>query len=110
MAFRSTPQLGPQIEDVFTGLPYWDSQNGVGRGAASVAAANPSYRLGNPEMGTDGHKYVWVRNGGTALTASARVNINETTWAATANASGTHMAPPVAVPANAYFHARQFTL
>ena len=101
MAFRSTPQLGPQIEDVFPGLPYWDNIPGH---------TTPSYELGNPEQGSDGHDYIWVRNGDTALTASARVNLNETTWLATANASGTHMAPPVAVPANAYFHARKFAL
>lgn len=104
--YRTTPQLGPQLDEVFVGLPYWDSQLGVG----FTVTPSPSYKLGNRESGNDGHVYIWVKNGDTPLTASARVNITESTWTAAANATGTHMAPAVAVPANAYFHARQFTL
>ena len=49
--FRTTPQLGPQLDDVFTGLPYWDN-NGV---------SEPSYRLGNKELGSDGREYWFVQ-------------------------------------------------
>jgi hypothetical protein len=97
MAFRSTPQLGPGLEDVFSGTdPFWFEPDGD----------TPSPRLGNPEMGTDGHTYVWVRAGGSQIAASTAVQINETTWVATAGAGG-FTTPPSVVPANAYFWARK---
>lgn len=100
--FRTTPSLGPELHQAETQF-YWDSiSDPAGTGA-------PSYQLGSKVTGNDGHNYVFVRNGATALAANARVNITEGTWTAATNASGTHAAP-VAVPANAYFHARQFAL
>ena len=100
--FRITPSLGPELHQAETQF-YWDGvtdPNGTGA---------PSYQLGSKVIGNDGHAYVFVRNGATPLDADDRVNITESTWAAAANATGTHQAP-VDVPANAYFHARQFTL
>lgn len=104
--FRTTPQLGPQLDDVFVGLPYWDltGVQGVNDLVAS-GITTPSYKLGNRETGNDGHDYIWVQNGAVALAASAAVTIDEETWVATAGAGGA-TAPAVAVPANAYFHAR----
>lgn len=102
MAFRTSPSLGPQLDQ--TGPYYWDS--------ARAVTSEPSYRLGNTEPGNDGHRYVHVL-AGAALTAGARVNINETTWVATANASGTHMVPNEltgGVANGAPFQARLFTL
>lgn len=98
--FRITPSLGPGLRQ--TGVDYyWDS--------IAPNVTTPSYQLGSKVVGNDGHEYVHVRNGGAALAANARVNIDETTWIATANGTGTHMAV-VAVAANQPFHARQFTL
>jgi len=103
--YRTSPQLGPQLDDVFVGLPYWDSQLGVG----FTVTPSPSYLLGNRETGNDGYDYIWVKNGGTALTALARVNINGD-FVATANASGVLVAPDSPVPAGAYFHGKVFAL
>lgn len=104
--FRTSPQLGPQLDDVFVGLPYWDLSGVQGTGGATVSGVTePSYKLGNRETGNDGHDYIWVQNGTAALAASATVTIDEDTWVATAGAGGA-TAPAVAVPAGAYFHAR----
>lgn len=101
--FRITPSLGPDLWQAETQF-YWDS---IGDPRNTGVA---SYQPGSSVTGNDGHRYVFVKNGGTALNANDRVNINETTWVVTANATGTHMAPPVAIPANAWFHARMFVL
>ena len=99
--FRITPSLGPDLHQ--TGAEYyWD---GV---TDPTGTGKPSYQLGSKVVGNDGHAYVHV-TAAAALAADARVNINETTWVATANATGTHMAP-VAVASGDAFHARQFTL
>lgn len=101
--FRITPSLGPDLWQTATQF-HWDTiGDPTGQGDAS-------YQPGSKVVGNDGHDYVFVKNGGTALPANGRVNLNETTWVATANATGTHMGPPTEVPANAWFHARQFTL
>lgn len=99
--FRATPQLGPAIDSWDT--HYWYDLEGI----------DVSYRLGNKEWGTDGREYVMVR-AAASLAAGARVNIDEATWVATANASGTHQVSPDIqngpVAANGYFQARKFTL
>lgn len=97
--FRITPNLGPDLHQ--TGVDYyWDGIN--------PDATEPSYQLGVSVTGNDGHKYVHV-TAAADLAKDARVNINETTWVATANASGTHQAP-VAVKKDEAFQARRFTL
>ena len=100
--FRTTPILGPNLTQAETQF-YWD---GV---ADPTGAGAPSYALGTRVSGSDGHEYVFVKNGASALAANARVYLTEGTWLAAANATGTHQAV-VAVPANAYFHARQYAL
>lgn len=108
--FRTTPQLGPQLDDVFVGLPYWDLGGIQGAGGAIVSGiTEPSYKLGNRETGNDGYDYIWVQNGDAELAANARVNINDD-FVTTAAASGALQGPNVAVPAGAYFHARVFAL
>ncbi len=52
MAFRTTPNLGLQLDDVSDGLPFWDSNPDL---------TEASYRLGNKELGSDGGEYWFVR-------------------------------------------------
>ncbi|WP_353144711.1 hypothetical protein, partial [Paracoccus sp. (in: a-proteobacteria)] len=66
------------------------------------------YQLGSKVIGNDGHEYVHV-TAAADLTADARVNIDEATWVATANGSGTHQAV-VAVASGDAFQARKYTL
>lgn len=102
--FRTTPTLGPGLRQ--TGADYhWD---GIAGPTIAGAAVAPSYQLGTKVIGNDGREFVHV-TAAANLAANARVNINETTWVATANAEGTHMAP-VAVLSGQAFQARKFTL
>lgn len=102
--FRTTPSLGPGLKTTELAY-YWDQINGPTISGGVVA---PSYQLGTVVTGNDGHDYVHVK-GTPAFAANARMDVNETTWAATANASGAWMAP-VATAAGAYFHARRFAI
>jgi hypothetical protein len=54
--FRTTPQLGPQLDDIFPTLPYWDLVLDP-----NVADLMPSHKLGDQEMGSDGRDYWWVK-------------------------------------------------
>lgn len=97
--FRITPNLGPGLTQTEPDY-YWDTIN--------PNVTEPSYQLGTKVFGNDGHEFVHV-TAAAGLTADDRVNINETTWVATANVSGTHMAP-VDVASGDAFQARKFTL
>ena len=101
MPFRSTPQLGPQF-DMHDTKFHWDGEN-----------IDVSYRLGNPEEGSDGHDYILVKAGANHA-ASARLDVNDTTWVTTANAGGAWMVPADiiggSVASGEYFHARRFAL
>ena len=99
--YRITPNLGPDLTQ--TGKDYYWKDL-----AHDAADGGVSYQLGSKVIGNDGHEYVHVTAAG-ALAKDARVNINESTWVATANVSGTHMAP-VAVAGGDAFHARKYTL
>ncbi len=97
MAFTITPTLGPDVEQFDTGSFY-------------DLGTLKSPQLGSAKIGSDGHKYVFVISGGSAIaTAGTDVVINETTWVATAGA-GTYETPVAAIPANAHFWARQIAL
>lgn len=61
MAFRTTPQLGQQLDDV--GANYWDELAGI---------TVPSPKPGNKELGSDGGEYWFV-------TASANIGATATT-------------------------------
>ena len=58
MAFRQTPQLGPQLDQV--GPFHWDGIN----------ITEPSPKLGTREHGTDGHVYLLVKASGTIAALS----------------------------------------
>lgn len=98
MVFRTSPQLGPGLEDKAAKF-YWDGSN-----------VDVSYRLGNTEKGSDGHDYTLVQAAGT-LAAGADFGINETTWQTTAGT--THEVPAGitgGVVEGDYFHARKLAL
>lgn len=97
--YRITPELGPGLRTTSASY-FWDT--------IRPAGADPSFQLGTIVRGNDGHDYVHVR-ATPAFAANARVDVNETTWAATANASGAWMAP-VAVAAGESFQARRFVI
>lgn len=96
MAFRTSPSLGPDIEQFAT--QFWFDPEGLS-----------SPLSGNPELGSDGHYYVKVKAGAAFATAGTAITINETTWVATAG-SGGYVTPIAAIPINAYFYARSKAL
>jgi hypothetical protein len=105
--FRTTPQLGPQLDDVFTGLPYWDQGLGIGTPAVDATA---SYQLGNKEVGNDGHDYVWVKaSADIAATADTgtQVTITEPAFTVAAGSGGYYTPPGVAITEGQYFHVRK---
>lgn len=107
--FRTTPQLGPQLDDVFTGMPYWDLA-GVYDGTTVVSGiSSPSYKLGNKEVGNDGHDYIWVQASANIAAAAApgtQIAITEPAFTAAAG-SGGYYAPIAGVTSGQYFHARK---
>ncbi len=96
MAFRITPNLGPDLEQFDTN--FWFDP---------VGTVSP--RLGTACFGSDGHKYVLVSAVAAVASAGTDVTINETTWVATAGA-GTYETPVANIPINAYYWARQIAL
>jgi hypothetical protein len=111
--FRTTPQLGPQLDDVFTGMPYWDLYQ-VTDGATVVGGiSSPSYKLGNKEVGNDGHDYIWVQASANIASASGngtQVLIDEPAFTAAAGSGGWYAPPGVAITSGQYFHARKGAL
>lgn len=78
--FRTTPQLGPALDDHDTQF-YWDSRpttfvNAAGTVNDGVSIA--SYKPGNRESGSDGHVYILVK--AHADIASGNFSIDEATW------------------------------
>lgn len=108
--FRTTPQLGPQLDDVFVGLPYWDLSNVQGAGGTTVSGiTEPSYKLGNRESGNDGAVYIWVQASAaiaSTATTGTQVAITAPAYTAATGTGGWYSPPGVAVPSGAYFHAR----
>lgn len=97
--FRTTPTLGPdlwQTADQF----YWDTI------ADPLNSRGPSYQLGTTVVGNDGAEYTLVQ-AGAAFDADDGLSINQTTWAATADATAPVYEAPVAVASGEYFHARR---
>ena len=95
MAYRTTPTLGPDVDQSSTQF-YWDM--------ISTSAA-PSYALGTRVTGSDGYEYVYVKAGSSDINAATQVQIDAGTLVATAGSGGFYTV--AAVPANAYFHARK---
>lgn len=100
--FRITPNLGPDLRQTQPDY-YWDM---VSAPHGVTGNPTPSYQLGTTVNGNDGKAYIHV-TAAADIAAAARVNINRTTWVATANASGTHVAP-VAVKSGDAFQAGEY--
>lgn len=96
MAFRTSPNLGPDLEQFDT--QWWYDPTGL-----------VSPLTGNPELSSDGHFYVLVKAGAAFASANTALSINETTWVATAGAGG-YVTPVASIPINAYFYARSKAL
>lgn len=107
-AFRTTPQLGPQIDVTYKGLPYWDL--GMEAGKAAGTAIEPSYKLGNRESGSDGAVYLFVKaSAAIAATAATgtQVTVTPVTFTVAAGTGGYYTEPGVAVAAGDFIHVRK---
>lgn len=110
MAFRVTPSLGPDVEQV--GNPfYWDSA-----GPAGTLPAGVSYQLGVRVIGSDGADYILVTNANaSALAPGVQVEIDDETFEATPGAGGWFVPDDLTgglngsgnVPPGSFFHARR---
>jgi hypothetical protein len=98
--FRTTPSLGPQLNEIFTGVPYYDQLGNI---------TSPSYKLGNVEFGNDGAQYVLVQAGGAiAATATTGTQVSITpAGVATTGAGGFYSPVNTAITSGQYFHARK---
>lgn len=99
--FRTTPQLGPQLDDVFTGLPYWDLTGGI---------TSPSYKLGDVERGDDGGEYMWVQasaNIAATATTGTEVIITVPAYTVATGAGGWYTPVNTAITSGQYFHVRR---
>lgn len=111
--FRTTPQLGPQLDDVFVGLPYWDL-TGI-QGVTTVdnpvsGLTEPSYRLGNVERGNDGGEYIWVKASAdiaATATTGTQVTITFPAYTVATGAGGWYTPVNTAIVAGSYFHVRR---
>lgn len=101
MAFRTTPNLGLQLEDVSAGLPYWD---------VNPAQTDPSYRPGNKELGSDGGEY-WMVMASDDIVATAdtgtQVAITYPAYTVEAGNGGFYTPPGVAIKKGDCFHVRR---
>lgn len=100
--FRANPQLGPQLDDVFVGIPFWDPLN----------ITSPSPQLGTRETGSDSHDYVWVKASADIAAAAApgtQVTIDEPAFTAAAGSGGWY-APIAGVTSGKYFWVRKGVL
>ena len=106
--FRTTPNLGPELDRVYDAMPFWDAQLGVASGGAATAEA--SYRLGNSEIGSDGGEYIWVRaSAGIAATATTgtQVTITFPAYTVATGAGGFFTPVNTAITSGQYFHVRR---
>jgi hypothetical protein len=101
--FNITPNLGANFRDPEIQY-YWDT---IGN-PANVSTTGPSPQLGTMFQGNDGRDYVHAK-ASVAFAANARADLNETTWALTANAAGAWQAP-VAVAINENVWMRRFVI
>lgn len=111
MAFRITPTLGPQIDEVFpTTGPYWDNQlAGVSIGGVTI---EPSYKLGTVVRGSDGGEYLFVKASAiiasTANTGTEVILTRVGDGYTAATGSGGWFTPPASAVANGeYVHVRR---
>ena len=102
MVFRSNPQLGPQLDAVVTGTPWYEPEN--------ITA--PSPQLGTRETGSDGHDYIWVKASADIAAAAApgtQVTVDEPAFTAAAGSGGWY-APIAGITSAQYFWARKGAL
>lgn len=100
MVFRTTPNLGLQLSDVSSGLPYWDN-NGV---------TEASYRLGNKEIGSDGGEYWFVKASAdiaATATTGTQVALTFPAYTVETGSGGFYTPPATAVESGDYFHVRR---
>lgn len=102
MVFRTSPQLGPQLDQVVPIDNVWYE------GLPQVA----SPQVGVLEPGSDGHIYMWVaNNSGAELAADARIDITDDgDFTVSTSGTGAYVVPSVAVPEGAHFWARKFAM
>lgn len=89
MAFRTTPQLGQQLDDV--GANYWDELAGI---------TIPSPKPGNKELGSDGGEYWFVTasaNIAATATTGTQVAVTYPAWTVATGSGGFYTPPGVAV-------------
>lgn len=106
--FRTTPNLGPALDTVYTAMPTWDSQLGIASGGVSTAEA--SYRLGNKELGSDGGEYFWVKASAdiaATATTGTQVTITFPAYTVATGAGGFYTPVNTAITTGQYFHVRR---
>ncbi|OYW51644.1 MAG: hypothetical protein B7Z29_21445 [Hyphomicrobium sp. 12-62-95] len=106
--FRTTPNLGPALDTVYTAMPFWDSQLGISSGG--VATAEASYRLGNVEMASDGGELIWVKASAdiaATATTGTQVTITFPAYTVATGAGGFYTPVNTAILTGQYFHVRR---
>lgn len=107
MAFRITPSLGPDVEQLgpVTGF-YWDLNNVTPAGVQGVSS-----QLGSKCIASDAREYILCKAGAT-LAASAVVIIDPVTFIATAGGAAYRVPPALTggVVLNQFFWAQSSAL
>lgn len=105
MVFRTSPQLGPELDDVILAGGVWFDIPGA------MTLISP--RLGNRETGSDGHEYILVKASAEIAAAAAPgtvVIVTEPGFTAAAGAGAFNAPPATLVPIGAFFWARKTAL
>lgn len=107
MVFRTTPQLGPQLDDTIAEGAVWFEAP-----VHSYASTQPdiiSPQLGTVEFGSDGYQYMLVKSSASISAASSpgtQLAIDEAAYTAAAGSEGWY-APVAGVADDTYFWARK---
>lgn len=104
--FNIAPSLGPQINEVATVVPYYDSQLGVSSGTTTYVTP----LLGNKTDGSDGGEFYWVQaSAAIASTASTgtQVTITYPAYTVATGAGGFYTPPGVAIASGQQFYVRR---
>ena len=104
--YRVSPDLGPQVNEVQSVIPYYDSQVGVSSGTTTYA----SPLLGDKSEGSDGGEYYFVQaSAAIASTANTGTQVTITFPGYTvATGSGGFFTPPsTTIASGQYFFVRR---
>jgi hypothetical protein len=104
--FRASPDLGPQIKEVQTVVPHYDSQLGVSSGSTTFV----SPPLGSKAEGSDGGEYYYVEaSANIAATPSTgtQVTIAFPAYTVATGTGGFWTPPGVAILAGRRFFVRR---